>query len=118
MPDSIKDILDNLSKLEEVCAVILISDSGEMMESAKTEEINLDSIVLLAHRCVTAGVKVGEILETSQLKSSFFEFERRNLTLEILKNKYILALLAYSKANLGRIRLELKRNTKLVEALL
>lgn len=111
----IHGILENLCTVEGVLGAYLIGENGEMMDSSANDELDTEYIADLVHRCVKSGNQIAESLYDSPLKQSYIEFSDSSLTLDSLKNGAILALLASSKANLGRIRLELRKTKRNVE---
>ncbi|MCD4783184.1 MAG: roadblock/LC7 domain-containing protein [Candidatus Eremiobacteraeota bacterium] len=111
-------ILENLCTVEGVQGAFLIDEEGNMVESVMDQPIDIDGITNLAYRCVTSGRMIANSIGKKALKQSYVEFKNSSLTLDLLKNDAILALLATSGSNLGRIRLEIRKNKKSVENLL
>lgn len=111
-------ILENLCTVEGVQSAFLIDGEGNMVESVMEQPIDIDGIANLAYRCVTSGKMIADSIGRKALKQSYVEFRNSSLTLDLLKNGDILVLLASSGSNLGRIRLEIRKNKKSVENLL
>ena len=113
----LKGILENLCKVEGVEGAFLVGTDGVMIESVFKMPHDTEFIGNLAYRCITSGKKIAEALDKSPLNQSYLEFEDISLTLDLLSNGSILALLAGTGANLGRIRLEIRKNKKSVESI-
>lgn len=111
-------ILENLCGVEGVQGAFLIDESGKMVENVTEEPVDPNFIGDLVHRCVFSGKQIADSLDKKALKQSYVEFKDSSLTLDLLKNGAVLALLASSGSNLGRIRLELRKNRKAVESLM
>lgn len=111
-------ILENLCTVEGVQGAFIIDESGIMVESVANGPVDNDLIAKLSHRCVRSGTQISDTIDQKGLKQSYVEFKNSSLTLDLLKNGAILALLASSGSNLGRIRLELRKNRKSVESLM
>ena len=69
-------------------------------------------------RSLQAGVKIAEDLGKAPLTQQYMEFEEKQITAEIVGDNFVLVVLAGSGANLGRVRLEIRKNRGAVERLL
>jgi len=114
----LKDILENLCTVEGVQGALLINEKGEKVESFTHGTVDLDLIADLSFKCVSSGMQIAESLGRKALKQSYMEFKNSSLTLDLLENGTVLALLASSGSNLGRIRLEIRKTRKSVEKLM
>jgi len=114
----LKKILENLCTVEGVQGAFLINGEGNMVESVTEQPMDIDGIANLAYSCVTSGRMIADSVGRKALKQSYVEFKNSSLTLDLLKDDAILALLASSGSNLGRIRLEIRKNKKSVENLI
>ncbi len=114
----LKEILDNLCTVEGVKGAFLIDEDGKMVESVTIEQVDVDLVADLSHRCVRSGTQIADSMDWKSLKQSYVEFKNSSLTLDLLKNGAVLALLASSGSNLGRIRLEIRKNRKSFEKLM
>lgn len=114
----LKKILENLCTVEGVQGAFLIDEKGTMVESVAEVPVDVDFIANLSHQCASSGIQIANSLDRKSLIQSYVEFKNSSLTLDVLKNGAILALLASSGSNLGRVRLELRKNRKSVESLM
>lgn len=114
----LKSILESLCAVEGVQGAFLIDENGIMVESVAQIPVDIDTIANLAHLSVTSGMAISDSLDKKALIQSYVEFKNSSLTLDLIKNNAILALLASAGSNLGRIRLELRKNRKSVESLM
>lgn len=111
----IHDILESLCTVEGVVGAFLIEPDGNMFDSVTRNTMDVDYIADLVHRCVNSGKMIANSFYNSPLKQSYVELSDSSLTVDLLNNGRILALLASSGANLGRIRLEIRKTKKAVE---
>ena len=113
----LKQILDNLCTVEGVRGAFLIDEEGKMVENVTMDDVDVALVADLSYRCIRSGTQIADSMGRKALKQSYVEFKNASLTLDLLKNG-VLVLLASSGSNLGRIRLEIRKNRKLVEKLM
>lgn len=111
----VKSILESLCTVDGVTGALLVDADGQTAESVIKDEWDPDYVTHLSHNCINSGNKVAQMLNKAPLKQSYIEFEESSITLDLLKNGSILVLLASSGANLGRIRLEIRKTKKSIE---
>ncbi|MFP4498147.1 MAG: roadblock/LC7 domain-containing protein [Vulcanimicrobiota bacterium] len=109
------DILESLCTVEGVTGAFLIDEDANIIDFVAPEDFEVDNLAGLSHKCIESGIKIAGIIDKKEVKQTFIEYADSNLTLDLLSNGVILALLASSGANLGRIRLELRKTKKKVE---
>lgn len=114
----LKRFLENFCKLEGVRGVILLDSDGKMVECHLEKSADVDSIFELVCSSIATGRDIGENLQKSPLSRSYLEYRDMSLTSEVLASGNILTVVADSGANLGRIRLEIRKNRKAIENLL
>ncbi len=108
----IHEILENLCTVEGVKGAFLINEEGKMIDNVVDGDMDVDYVADLVHRCISAGNKIANTFYKSPLKQSYVELSDSSLTLDLLNDGKVLALLASSGANLGRIRLEIRKSKK------
>jgi predicted regulator of Ras-like GTPase activity (Roadblock/LC7/MglB family) len=114
-----KKILENLCRFEGVKGALIVGRDGKIIESFTGQQMDLEVIGNLIVRSIEKGDAIGEKIGISSLNQAYIEYPDMNLTSEVLGPQgVILTILAGSGANLGRIRLEIRKNRKAVESLL
>jgi predicted regulator of Ras-like GTPase activity (Roadblock/LC7/MglB family) len=114
----VNQILENLCSVEGVKGAFLVDQSGQLKVNVHQEGIEVEPIIRLISDCLTAGGNIASMLDGNSLKECIIEYSDLNLTLDILKDGSTLTLLASSGANLGRIRLEIRKTRKEIESLI
>ncbi len=114
----IRNVLDNLGKVEGVKGSLVLGPSGEVLEKVFLRDEDARVVGDLAFNCAGAGQSLGRILETNSLVESWLEYEDVSLTMEVLSGGAVLVVIAPAGANSGRVRLEIRKNKKVLESLL
>jgi predicted regulator of Ras-like GTPase activity (Roadblock/LC7/MglB family) len=114
----VNEILESLCSVEGVKGAFLVDREGHLKVNAHQEGIETEAVVQLISDCLTSGNSIADALDGNNLKECIIEYSALNLTLDILKDGSTLALLASSGANLGRIRLEIRKTKKEIESLI
>jgi len=108
-------MLENLCTFEGVLGAFLIDKNGEILAKFCNEELDFAYVIKIIQCCEKSGKEIGEALVGSPLRQSYVEFSDSSLTFDTLKNGNVLALLAMSGANIGRIRHEVRKTRKELE---
>ncbi len=114
----IQAILESLCTVDGVTGAILVNESGEVTDSSITGQWDPDHVANLAYTGLVTGNRIADYLDRNPLKQSYIEFDDSSITLDQLKDGSILVLLASNGANLGRIRLEIRKSKKSIEGLI
>jgi predicted regulator of Ras-like GTPase activity (Roadblock/LC7/MglB family) len=115
--ESFKETLDNFCKIDGVKRVILTDLHGGILEASGETDL-LDSpeslILNVLSLCsdIPGGYKMNEITQSQ------IEFEDLMLICVPVGSGYFLSIVAVSGVNLGRVRLEIKKNKKVIESAL
>ena len=110
-------VLESFCNLEGVRGALIVAPDGQIVDKVLTRAAD----VLAIARVVTEGVRLGE--QTSAafalegLTQSYMEYGNLSVTSEVLVSGSSLVVLADPKPNLGRIRLEIRKNRKIIEGL-
>lgn len=115
---SLHNILESLCTVDGVTGALLIDEEGGLSESAITGQWDPGHVAGLAYRSLVTGNRIASYLNRIPIKQSYIEFDDSSLTMDQLKNGSVLVLLASSGANLGRIRLEIRKTKKSIESLI
>jgi uncharacterized protein len=114
----LKKILESFCKIEGVKGAYLADKDGYLLEKTTDDELSMDSLQALLHESTRIGIDASTILQKDKLNQSYLEFEDMSLTSIILANDNVLTILSSSGVNLGRIRLEIRKNKKTIETML
>jgi uncharacterized protein len=111
-------LLDSFCKIEGVKGAILIDQSGEICEKTIAQETDLENLESFLYQSTKIGIDAALELQKEKLNQSYLEFEDMSFTSILLINDFILTIISSSGVNLGRIRLEIRKNKKAIETLL
>jgi predicted regulator of Ras-like GTPase activity (Roadblock/LC7/MglB family) len=114
----VSKILDSLCSVEGVKGAFLVDKEGQLKNNSQQEDVEVEVVTRLISNCLESGNSIVHTLEGNSLKECIIEYTDSNLTLDVLKDGSTLALLASSGANLGRIRLEIRKTKKEIENLI
>ena len=111
-------VLENFCRLDHVRGAMILDSHGFVLEESFNGEQESQALAELVLRAVQVGHSMVEDLGKSPLTQQYIEFGDLQITAEQLSNSYVLVILAESGANLGRVRLEIRKNRASVEAML
>lgn len=111
------NILESLCTVEGVTGALLVDESGGHTGSIKDKSVDAEQVVTLARNCIYSGSRIADALMKPPLKQSYVELDDSSITMDLLENGSILVLLSSKGANLGRIRLEIRKTRKNIESL-
>lgn len=111
-------VLENFCRLDGVQGALILDASGEMVDNHAPAVGDLAPLVRLVSHSLTLGRQASDALGKSPVNHQYLEFAQMQITSEILKNHNVLVVCAKTGANLGRIRLEIKKTKPDVEKLL
>ncbi|MFA5506151.1 MAG: roadblock/LC7 domain-containing protein [Vulcanimicrobiota bacterium] len=113
-------ILENFCQLDHVYGAAVFDANGFVIEKYFREENEneTDPLAEVILRSLQAGMQIAEELGKAPLTQQYLEFEEKQITAEVVGENFVLVVLAGSGANLGRVRLEIRRNRGAVERLL
>jgi len=114
----IKDILESFCKIEGVNGAFLVDKEGNPIEKILKDGIDIEMLEPLMFQGTKFGIDIASKLQKDKLTQSYLEFEDLSLTSIVLDNDSVLTILSASGMNLGRIRLEIRKNKKRIEGLL
>lgn len=115
----LKQILANFCRLDLVRGALLLGDDGFVIEQEfNDQDADTGAIAMLVLRAVQLGGQLVDELGKSPLNQQYIEFADSQITAEQLSNNCVLVVVAKANANLGRLRLEIRKSKGAVEALL
>lgn len=112
---TIESVATHVRGLKGVQGVLVAGSDGAVVHSALPKGMDPESLARLIRHAGGAGRQAAAALERS-LVQSFFEYGDRSLIQEMFPGEASMVVLAAGAANIGRIRLELRKIRKAFEA--
>jgi predicted regulator of Ras-like GTPase activity (Roadblock/LC7/MglB family) len=106
-----KEILNELAKLQSIDAVCLVARDGFLLDSIARTGIDAEMIGAIASSGFGASESMGRQLDKGSMTISMIEFERGPVMLSPIGDSAFLVIIADKEANLGMIRLKLKKHS-------
>ncbi len=106
-----REILSELSKLENIEAVCLVARDGFLLDSIARSGIDREMIGAIASSGFGASDSMGRQLEKGTMLISMIEFDKGPVLLAPIGEDAFLVIVADKEANLGMIRLKLKKHS-------
>lgn len=110
----LKKILENFCKLEGVRGALVVASDGSIQDSFAEKPIDSDRIATLVSACASLGERTAASLSLESVHQLYVEYENFSVTSEAIGTRS-LVIVADPGANLGRIRLEIRKNKKVIE---
>lgn len=111
-------ILENFCRLDHVDGAAVFDQNGFVIEKFFRDGRETDPLAELILRSLQAGREVVDDLDKGPLTQQYIEFGDKQITAEVVGESFVLVVLAGAGANLGRVRLEIRKNRGAVERLL
>jgi len=105
-----KEILNELAKIQSVDAVCLVARDGFLLDSIARTGIDTEMIGAIASSGFGASEAMGRQLGKGNMTISMIEFEKGPVMLSPVGDDAFLVIIADKDANLGMIRLKLKKH--------
>ncbi len=104
-----KVVMDSFLVSSSSKYVFLLSRSGQVMvESGKTEHIDVTSLASLIAGSVSATVGLAKIINESEFSVLFHEGVEHNIYISLINERLILVVIFDKKTSLGLVRLKAK----------
>ena len=110
-------ILESFCNLEGVRGALIVGEDGQVLDKVLSRPADVLSIARVVAEGVRLGEQTSEAFGLEGLTQSFIEYSNLSVTSEVLTSGKSLVILADPKPNLGRIRLEIRKNRKIIEGL-
>lgn len=109
--EGLRAILDGLLKVEGVTAALVVGRDGFVIESATAagEEVDSDVVGAIAASTLGSSDVMGGELHLGGLGSILIEFEKGPVAVTPAGGDAVLAVVGNRLANLGRVRIEMRR---------
>jgi len=105
-----REILSELAKMPNIDAVCLVARDGFLLDSIARSGIDREMIGAIASSGFGASASMGKQLDKGAMLISMIEFEKGPVMLEPIGEDAFLVIVADKDANLGMIRLKLKKH--------
>ena len=105
-----KEVLETITKIEGVDATMAVGRDGLLLASAGKVGMDLEAIGAVSSSTLGAAEVLGGELQSGNLDQVIMQFEKGIAVLEALGKDAILVIFASSAANIGVIRLAIRRN--------
>lgn len=109
--DGVRAILDGLLKVDGVTAALVVGRDGFVIEvaTAPGEEVDIDAVGAIAASTLGTSDVMGSELRLGALGSVLIEFESGPVAVVPVGSEAVLAVVGNRLANLGRVRIEMRR---------
>lgn len=114
----LKRILSDLSKVEGVNAAAVVGRDGFIIEHVANIQMDVDALGAMASTSVGTSEAMGIELGKGNFEQVLVELEKGPIILSLVTENEILAIVAESGSNIGRIRYEVKKNKDRISAAL
>lgn len=111
-------LLESFTRLDGVHGALVLQADGAVAEEHFAEPRDSSALAEVVRRSVQAGERLAGALGKAAMTQEYVEFTDSQVTAEMLEGGRTLVIVADTGANLGRIRLEIRKNKKSVEACL
>ncbi len=118
MASPLKVVLTDLTRVEGVSGVALVSKDGFVIDYVMpTGGIDLDALAAMVTTLYGAATRLGEELKLGDIEDFMIEYRNNYVLLDDV-GEALVVLLAERRAILGRLRYELKRQRDRIKAAL
>ena len=105
----LRGILDALLKVEGVTAAMVVGRDGFTIESVSANSFDTDSVAAIAASSLTAAEAMGETLQLGAMGTILIEYEQGPVAVTPAGPDAVLAVIGNQGANLGRVRIEMRK---------
>lgn len=116
--EELKKLLESFSTITGVRYALISDANGDVVEKSGSDIPEMPMLPLLPLDLSDLSSSLPHPFSQSKLTQSFMEFEGLTLISIPVKNDYFLLLVASPDVNLGRIRLQIKKSIKKLDAIL
>jgi len=114
----LKDVISDLAKVEGVVAVLIVGRDGFVVEGMTSEEaIDLEAVGAIVASSMAAADSMGREMSRGAMRSMLLEYDDGPIAVGPAGPDAMMVVVGGKQANLGRIRLEMRRNSQLAAAL-
>jgi hypothetical protein len=114
----LKPLLEEFLKVEGVSAAVVVGRDGFVIESAVSGKVDIEALGAMASTGLGTSEAMGSTLGKGELLQMLVELEKGPIILSPLSSDELIAIVADTTSNVGRIRYELKKNKERIVAAL
>ncbi len=114
----LKTLLEEFLRVEGISAAVVVGRDGFVIESAVAAKVDIEALGAMASTGLGTSEAMGSTLEKGELSQMIVELEKGPILLSPLSPDELIAIVADTSANIGRIRYELKKNKQRIVAAL
>ena len=114
----LKRILSDLLKVDGVSAVAVLGRDGFIIENVSNVTMDADALGAMASTSIGTSEAMGIELKKGSIEQVLVELENGPILLSLVTGDEILAIVAETGCNVGRIRYEVKKNKERIAAAL
>ena len=114
----LKPLLEEFLKLEGVTAAVVVGRDGFVIESAVFGNVDIEALGVMVSTGLGTAEAMGNTLGKGELSQMLFELEKGPIILSPLSADELIAIVADTTSNVGRIRYELRKNKERIVAAL
>jgi predicted regulator of Ras-like GTPase activity (Roadblock/LC7/MglB family) len=112
------EVLESFNKIDKVLGALLLTAEGEVLFTSLDFQRQEEALETWIAKVVVLGKTLASSFELGELTQSYLEYEGYNFTAEMIGFKHILVVVADTGANLGRIRLEIRKQKRAIEGMI
>lgn len=105
----LRGILDSLMKIEGITAAMVVGRDGFVIEAVSSEGIDADAVGAIAAGSFGSFGSMGGELHLGPLGSLLLEYEMGPVAVSPAGEDAVLAVVGDQRANLGRLRVEMRK---------
>ncbi|MCR5661502.1 MAG: hypothetical protein K6G50_05175 [bacterium] len=111
-------VLEKFKRIDGVAGAMIIDRSGNVVESVLDDSQNAAFIAGSIVGCIDGGAKIAAALKKGNVQRNLIHSGDNQYLSEAVTDEHFIVIAASSKSNLGRIRLELRKNKGAAASLL
>lgn len=104
--------------MEGVSAAVVVGRDGFVIESAVSGKVDIEALGAMASTGLETSEAMGKTLEKGELSQVLVELENGSIILSPLSGDEMIAIVADTTSNVGRVRYELKKTKERIVAAL
>lgn len=109
------NILENFCKLDGVRGALVVGSDGTVLDSFSNRPIEFDRVAMVVSACSHLGQRAATDFALEAVSQHYLQYEEFTVTAEVM-GALSLVIVADPGANLGRIRLEIRKSKRVVES--
>lgn len=118
MMSQLKDVLADMTRVDGVVAAMIVGRDGFVVEGMTSEErVDLEALAAIVASNISAADSMGKEIGRGVLRTMLLEYDDGPVAVGPAGADAVMVVVGTRQANLGRVRLEMRRNSQLAAAL-